>query len=54
MSLGSGLSAIIYNLAFSPNLLKLDISRTNIGSNATEINETVVSLQKLLKISASI
>ena len=44
-----GLSSIIYNLAFSPNLLYLDISRTN-----SLINETVVSLYKLLKISASI
>lgn len=34
-SLGNGLSSIIYNLAFSPNLLKLDISGTNIGTNAS-------------------
>lgn len=53
-SLGQGLASIIYNLAFSPNLLMIDLGSTNIGGIATEITETVVSLQKLLKISASI
>jgi hypothetical protein len=53
-SLGQGIASIIYNLAFSPNLLILDIGETNIGANANEINENVISLQKLLKISASI
>lgn len=47
--LNNGLSSIIYNLAFSPNLEVLDISRTT-----SNISETVVSLYKLLKISASI
>lgn len=48
-----GLSSIIYNLAFSPNLLKLDISRCSIV-NTNEVLEAVVSLQKLLKINSSI
>ena len=47
--LNNGLAAIIYNLAFSPNLEVLDI-----GNTASNITETVVSLYKLLKISASI
>lgn len=53
INLGMGISSIIYNLAFSPNLTKLDISRCSI-INQNEINETVVSLQKLLKINSSI
>lgn len=53
-ALGQGLEALIYNLSFSPNLLMLDISRCNLGSNANEINAIVVALYKLLKISASI
>lgn len=48
-ALANGLSQIIYNLSFSPNLEVLDISRTT--SNTTE---TVISLYKLLKISASV
>lgn len=52
-NLGMGLSSIIYNLTFSPNLSKLDISRCSI-TNQNEVNETVVSLQKLLKINSSI
>ena len=47
--LNNGLSSIIYNLAFSPNLLSL-----NFSSTASNISETVVSLYKLLRISASI
>lgn len=53
INLGLGLSSIIYNLAFSPNLLKLDISRCSI-INTNEVNEAVISLQKLLKINSSI
>jgi hypothetical protein len=53
VNLGQGLSSIIYNLAFSPNLSKLDISRCSI-TNVNEVNETVISLQKLLKINSSI
>lgn len=53
MNLGMGISSIIYNLAFSPNLSKLDISQCSIV-NQNQINETVVSLQKLLKINSSI
>lgn len=52
--LGQGLETLIYNLSFSPNLLMLDISRSNLGSNITEINAIIVALYKLLKISASI
>lgn len=48
-NLVNGLSSIIYNLAFSPNLLSL-----NISSTVSNISETVVSLYKLLRISASI
>jgi hypothetical protein len=33
-SLGQGIASIIYNLAFSPNLLMLDLGSTNIGANA--------------------
>lgn len=51
--LGIGLAAIIYNLTFSPNLIKLDISRCSV-INSNEVTETVVSLQKLLKINSSI
>jgi hypothetical protein len=51
--LGLGLASIIYNLAFSPNFTMLDLSDINIGG-ANELNETVVSLCKLLKISTSI
>lgn len=51
--LGQGLASIIYNLTFSPNLIKLDISRCAIV-NTNEVIETVVSLQKLLKINSSI
>lgn len=36
-NLGMGISSIIYNLAFSPNLTKLDISRCSI-INQNEIN----------------
>lgn len=50
MNLGTGISSIIYNLAFSPNLTMLDISRCT----QIDINQTVVSLQKLLKINSSI
>lgn len=53
INLGMGISSIIYNLAFSPNLTKLDISRCSI-INQHEINEAVVSLQKLLKINSSV
>lgn len=53
INLGMGISSIIYNLAFSPNLTKLDISRCSI-INQNEINEAVISLQKLLKINSSI
>jgi hypothetical protein len=52
-NLGMGLASIIYNLAFSPNLSKLDISRCQL-INTNEVIETVVSLQKLLKINSSI
>lgn len=48
-TLSNGLGQIIYNLSFSPNLEMIDISRT--VSNTTE---TIVSLHKMLKISASI
>ena len=48
-SLNNGLASIIYNLAFSPNLLSL-----NFSSTVSNINETVVSLFKLLRISASV
>lgn len=48
-ALNNGLSSIIYNLAFSPNLLSLDFSSTS-----SNIKETVISLYKLLRISASI
>jgi hypothetical protein len=53
MNLGQGLSSIIYNLAFSPYLRKLDISNCSI-MNQPDILETIVSLQKLLKINSSI
>jgi hypothetical protein len=53
INLGLGLSSIIYNLAFSPNLLKLDISRCSV-INTNEVIEAVISLQKLLKINSSI
>jgi hypothetical protein len=52
-NLGQGLASIIYNLAFSPNLSKLDISNV-IVSMVPDVVETVISLQKLLKISSSI
>ena len=48
-SLANGLGQIIYNLSFSPNLEMIDISRT-----LSNTNETIVSLYKLLNISASI
>lgn len=48
-SLSNGLGQIIYNLSFSPNLEMIDISRT-----LSNTNETIVSLYKLLNISASI
>jgi hypothetical protein len=53
MNVGQGLASIIYNLAFSPYLRKLDISACNI-TNPADITETIVSLQKLLKINTSI
>jgi Ran GTPase-activating protein (RanGAP) involved in mRNA processing and transport len=55
--LGQGLSSIVYNLAFNPNLVLLDLGEITIEANKSavnNINETVVSLYKMLKISASI
>jgi len=46
--LGLGLSSLVYNLAFSPNMLMLDISRNTLGSNANDIKEIIISMQKLL------
>lgn len=53
LNLGMGLSSIIYNLAFSPNLIKLDISKCLMVAQ-NDYNEAVISLQKLLKINSSI
>lgn len=55
--LGLGLASIIYNLSFSPNLLLLDLGNISISrakGNNSEINETVVSLYKMLRISSSV
>ena len=55
--LGLGLASIIYNLSFSPNLLLLDLGNISVSrakGNNSEINETVVSLYKMLRISSSI
>lgn len=55
--LGLGLASIIYNLSFSPNLQLLDLGHINIPlgrGNNNEINETVVSLYKMLKINSSV
>lgn len=53
--LGQGLASIIYNLSFSPNLALLDLGDISISvGNNNDINETVISLYKLLKISSSI
>lgn len=56
--LGQGISAIIYNLSFNPNLVLLDLGEISIearrGGGVVNINETIVSLYKMLKISASI
>jgi len=47
----NGLNSIIYNLAFSPRLLKLDLSYIPITSNPPTLIE---SLYKLLRISGSL
>ena len=47
----TGLASIIYNLAFSPKLLSLNISQHSISAG---LNEIVESLYKLLRISASL
>jgi hypothetical protein len=55
--LGQGISSIIYNLSFNPNLVLLDLGEISIESKrggVANINETIVSLYKMLKISASI
>lgn len=55
--LGQGLASIVYNLAFNPNLVLLDLGEITIEASrgvTNNINETVVSLYKMLKISASI
>jgi hypothetical protein len=55
--LGQGLASIVYNLSFNPNLVLLDLGEITIESNkgtVNNINETVVSLYKMLKISSSI
>lgn len=55
--LGQGLSSIIYNLSFNPNLVLLDLGEITIEASRGQVNntnETVVSLYKMLKISASI
>lgn len=56
--MGQGLASIIYNLSFSPNLRVLDLGEIQISSTRTpvanEINETVVSLYKMLRINSSI
>lgn len=55
--LGQGLASIIYNLSFSPQLTMLDLGDIVISGTrgvTNDINETVISLCKLLKISTSI
>lgn len=56
--LGQGLASIIYNLSFSPNLRVLDLGEIQISSSRTpvpnEINETVISLYKMLRINSSV
>ena len=55
--LGLGLASIIYNLSFSPNLLLLDLGHISISrakGNNNDVNETVVSLYKMLRINSSI
>jgi hypothetical protein len=55
--LGQGLASIVYNLSFNPNLVLLDLGEITIESSkgtVNNINETVVSLYKMLKISSSI
>lgn len=54
--LGQGLASIVYNLAFNPNLVLLDLGELSVDARGAtnNINETVVSLYKMLKISASI
>lgn len=47
----AGLGAIIYNLAFSPKLIYLNLSRNTIAGNLAELSE---SLYKMLRISASL
>ena len=51
-TIGNGLAAVLYNLAFSPLLLYLNISNNNINDNqAKDLN---VSIYKLLNINSSI
>ena len=55
--LGQGLASIVYNLSFNPNLILLDLGEITIEAMRGQLvstNETVVSLYKMLKISASI
>lgn len=55
--LGLGIASIIYNLSFSPNLILLDLGEITVSAgrgNNNEINETVISLYKLLKINSSL
>ena len=47
----SGLASIIYNLAFAPKLIYLNISQCNIGDKP---NEVVEALYKLFRITASL
>jgi hypothetical protein len=43
-SMGMGLAAIIYNLAFSPKLAMLDITDSFVNVNNDEIKELIVSI----------
>lgn len=47
----SGLTSIIYNLAFSPKLVYIDISHSSFSGS---VNDFVEALYKLLRISASL
>ena len=49
-SIGTGISQILYNLAFSPRIRNIDISQVQVGTNA----ECCEGVYKLIKISGSL